>query len=143
MIISLCILFIMFIKQFFVLYHHSTICDINQGYNQVMSDSSEEDRWKIAVQKIEDIKSLTDLENRTTDLYDPRFCYLDNDGASHVIGGYVQMKKINVYSQFLSSIVHLLTKGLINWKCIYNQERQIPTNFHRCKRISYLLPKNR
>ena len=65
----------MFIKQFFVFYHHSTICDIKQGYNRVMSDSSEEDRWKIAVQKIEDIKSLTDLENRTTDLYDPKFCY--------------------------------------------------------------------
>ena len=38
-----------------------------------MSDSSEEDRWKIAVQKIEDIELLTELENRTTDLYDPNF----------------------------------------------------------------------
>ena len=84
---------------------------------------------------------LTDLENRTTDLYDPNFCYSDNEDASHVIGGYVQMKKEIVYSQCLSSIVHLLTKGLINWKCIYSQARQSETHFHRYKRISYLLPK--
>ena len=38
-----------------------------------MSNTSEEDRWKIAVQNIEEIESLTDLENRTTDLYDPNF----------------------------------------------------------------------
>ena len=66
-----------------------------------MSDISEEDRWKIAVQKIEDIESLTYLENRTTDLYDPKFCYPDNDGASHVIGGYVQMKKGNCIQSML------------------------------------------
>ena len=85
----------MFIKKFFVLYHHSTICDIKQGYNRVMSNTSEEDKWKIAVQKIEEIESLTDLEKRTTDLYDPKFCYPDNYGASHIIGGYVQKKKEN------------------------------------------------
>ena len=132
----------MLIRQFFVLYHDSTIYDIKQGYNRVISDSSEEDRWNIYVQKIEDIESLTDLENRTTDLYDPKFCYPDNDVASHVIGGYVQMKNEIVYSQCLISIVHLLMKGLINWKCIYNQERQSPTHFHRCKRISYFLQNN-
>ena len=38
------------------------------------------------------IESLTDLENRTTDLYYPKFCYPDNDGASHIIGGFVPMK---------------------------------------------------
>ena len=48
-----------------------------------------------AVQNIEDMELLTDLENRTTDLYDPKFCYPDNDDASHVIGGYVQLKKGN------------------------------------------------
>ena len=57
-----------------------------------MSNTSAEYKWQIVVQKIEEIKSLTDLENRTTDLYDPKFCYPDNDGASHIIGGYVQMK---------------------------------------------------
>ena len=76
----------MFFKNFLVFYHNSTICDIKQGYNRVMSDSSEEDRWKIDVQNIEDMELLTDLENRTTDLYDPKFCYPDNDGASNVIG---------------------------------------------------------
>ena len=85
----------MFFKIFFVFYHNSTICDINQGYNRVVSDGSEDDRWKIAVQKIEDMELLTDLEDRTTNLYDPSFCYSDNEDASHVIGGYVQMKKGN------------------------------------------------
>ena len=60
-----------------------------------MSNTSEEDRWKIADQNIEDIKSLTDLETRTTDLYDLKFCYPDNNGALHVIGGYLQKKKEN------------------------------------------------
>ena len=113
----------MFIKKILVLYHHSTNFDIKQGYNRVVSNTSEEYKWQIMVQKIEEIKSLTDLENRTTELYDPKFCYIDNDGASHIIGGYVQMKKKIVFSQCLSPIVHLLTKGFINWKCIYNQER--------------------
>ena len=54
-----------------------------------MSDGSEDGRWKTAVQKIEDMELLTDLENRTTYLYDPNFCYSDNEYASHVIGGYV------------------------------------------------------
>ena len=51
----------MFLKKFFVFYHNSTICDIKQGYNGVMSDGSEDDRWKTAVQKIEDMELLTDL----------------------------------------------------------------------------------
>ena len=83
----------MFIKQFLVLYHHITICDIKQGYNRVMSNTSAEYKWQIVVQNIEEIESLTDLENRTTDLYDPKFCHPDTDGASHIIGRYVQMKK--------------------------------------------------
>ena len=54
-----------------------------------MSDGSEYDRWKTAVQKIENMELLTDLEDRTKHLYDPNFCYSDNEDASHVIGGYV------------------------------------------------------
>ena len=60
-----------------------------------MSNTSAKYKWQIVVQKIEEIESLTDLENRTTDLYDPNFFYPDNDGASHIIGGYVQKKKEN------------------------------------------------
>ena len=78
----------MFFKTFFGFYHNSTICDINQGYKRVMSDGSEDDRWKIAVQKIEDMELLTDLEDRKTNLYDPNFCYSDNEDASHVIGNH-------------------------------------------------------
>ena len=42
-----------------------------------MSNTSSESKWQIVVQKIEEIESLTDLENRTADLYDPKFCYPD------------------------------------------------------------------
>ena len=85
----------MFFKNLFVFYHNSTICDIKQGYNRVMIDGSEDDRWKTAVKKIEDMELLNDLENITTDLYDPNFCFSDNEDASQVIGGYVEMKKVN------------------------------------------------
>ena len=60
-----------------------------------MSDGSEDYRRKTAVQNIEYMESRTDPENRTTNLYDPHFCYSDNEDASHVIGGYVEMKKGN------------------------------------------------
>ena len=76
----------MFFKFFFFFYHNSTICDNNQGYKQVMSDGSEYYRWKTVVQNIEYMESRTDPENRTTNLYDPHFCYSDNEDASHVIG---------------------------------------------------------
>ena len=63
----------MFIIKLLVLYQHSTIFDINQRYNRVMSNTSEEYKWQKMVQKIEEIESRIDLENRTTDLYDPKF----------------------------------------------------------------------
>ena len=80
------------------MYQHSKICDIKQGHNRVISNTLAEYKWQIVVQKIEEIKSLTDLENITTDLYDPKFCYPDNDGGSHNIGGFVPMKKYIVFS---------------------------------------------
>ena len=88
-----------------------------------MSKTLAEYKWKIVEQKIEEIESRIDLENKATDLYDPKFCYPDNDGCSHNIGGFVQMKKKIVFSQCLSPIFHRLTKDFLNWKCIYNQER--------------------
>ena len=42
---------------------------------------------------IQEIESRIDLKNKTADLYDPTFCYRDNDGCSHNIGGFVSMKK--------------------------------------------------
>ena len=129
----------MLIKQFFVLYHHSTICDIKQGYTRVMSNTSEEDRWKIAVQNIEEIESLTDLENRTTDLYDPKFCYPDNDGASHIIGEYVQMKKEYCIQSIFKFNCPSINERLYKLE-VYIQSRKINSNtFHHYKRISYLL----
>ena len=92
----------MFIKTFLVLYQHSTICDIKHGYNRVTSNTSAEYKWQIVVQKIEEIESRIDLEKKT-DLYDPKFFYSDNDGALHIIGGYVQMKKENCIQSVFKS----------------------------------------
>ena len=45
------------------------------------------------------IESRIDLINRTTDLYDPKYCYPDNEGCSQQsylnIGEFVPMKKHN------------------------------------------------
>ena len=68
-----------------------------------MSNTSAEYNWKIVVQKIEEIESLIDSENKTTDLYDPKCCYPDNDGCSHNIGGFVSMKKENRIQLLLKS----------------------------------------
>ena len=71
-------------------YHNTTICDNNQEYNRVMSDGSEDYRWKSVIHKIIKMESRIDPENRTTNLYDPHFCYSENEDNPHVIGGYVQ-----------------------------------------------------
>ena len=65
-----------------------------------MSDGSEDYRWKTFVQNIEYMESRTDPENITKNLYDPHFCYSDNEDASHVIGGYVEMKKGNCIQSY-------------------------------------------
>ena len=92
-----------------------------------MSNTSEEDRWKIAVQKIEEIKLLTDLEKRTTDLYDPKFCYPDDDGASHIIGGYVQMKKETCIQSVFKSNCPSINERLYKLE-VYLQSRKIKSN---------------
>ena len=75
------------------MYHHSTIGDINKGNNRVMSNTSAGYKWRVVVQKIQEIESQIDLENKTADLYYPKCFYPDNDGCSHNIGGFVSMKK--------------------------------------------------
>ena len=72
---------------------HSTIGDIKQGNKRVTSNTSAEYKWQVVVQNIQEIESRIDLKNKTADLYDPKFCYPDNDGCSHNIGGFVSMKK--------------------------------------------------
>ena len=79
-----------------------------------MSETSAEYKWRVVVQKIQEIESRIDLENKTTDLYDPKFCYPDNDGCSHNIGEFVSTKKENLIQLVLSPNVHRLTKGFIN-----------------------------
>ena len=82
------------------MYQHSTIDDINQGDERVMSNTSAKYKWGGVVQKIQEIESRIDLKNKTDDLYDPNFCYPDNDGCSQRsypnIGGFVSMKKQNL-----------------------------------------------
>ena len=60
-----------------------------------MSDTLAEYKWQIVDQNIEEIESRIYLEKKKTNLYDPKFCYPDNDGCSHNIGGFVPMKKEN------------------------------------------------
>ena len=55
---------------------------------------------------IQGIESQIDLINRTTDLYEPKFCSSDNDGcsqgSSHNNGEFVPMKKNRIQSGFKS-----------------------------------------
>ena len=60
-----------------------------------MSNTSEKYKWGGVVQKIQEIESQIDLKTKTDDLYDPKFCYPDNDGCTHNIGGFLSMKKQN------------------------------------------------
>ena len=86
--------------------------------------------------------SLTDLENRTTDLYDPKFCYPDNDGASHIIGGYVQMKKESCIQSVFKSNCTSINERLYRLE-VYLQSRKIESNtFSSLQKDFYLLQKN-
>ena len=58
-----------------------------------MSNTSAKYMWEGVVQSIQEIESQIDLKNKTADLYDPKFCYPDNDGCSRNIGGFLSMKK--------------------------------------------------
>ena len=92
-----------------------------------MSNTLAEYKWQIVVQNIEEIESLIELENRTTDLYDPKFCHPDNDGASHIIGGFVPMKKENRIQSVFKSNCPLINERL-NKLEVYLQSRKINSN---------------
>ena len=67
---------------------------------------------------IQRIESRIDLINRTTDLYDPKFCSPDNDGcsqrSSHNIGEFIAMKKQNrIQSGFKSQCTSINEQILI------------------------------
>ena len=79
------------------------------------------------VQNIEEIESLTELENRTTDLYDPKFCYPDNYGASHIIGGCVQIKEEMFFQVVFKSNCPLINERLYKLE-VYLQSRKIKSN---------------
>ena len=71
---------------------YSTIGDIKQGNIRATSNTSEKYKWGGVFIKIQEIESRIDLKNKTADLYEPRFCYPDNDGCSYNIGGFVSIK---------------------------------------------------
>ena len=83
--------------------------------------------WGNVDNTIQIIEPLIELINRITDLYDPTIFSQDNDGCSqqpsHIIGGFVLMKKKIVFSQGLRPNVHPLMNGFLNWKDIYIQGR--------------------
>ena len=64
-----------------------------------MSNTSANYKWGKLYSTIQEIESQIDLKNRTTDLYDPKFCSPDNDGCSHRsyhnIGWFVPTRKQN------------------------------------------------
>ena len=71
---------------------HSTIGDIKQGNKRAMSNTSANYKWGKVYSTIKGIESRIDLKNRTTDIYDSKFCYPDYDSCSQNIGGFVAMK---------------------------------------------------
>ena len=80
------------------MYQNSTIGDTNQGNKEFMSNTSSEYKWRVVVQKIQEIESQIDLKNKSADLYDPKLCYSDNDGCSQNIGRFVSMKNKIIFS---------------------------------------------
>ena len=80
----------MFIRSFLVLSQHGTIGDLKQRNKRAMSNTSTNYKWGKVYDTIQVIESRIDLINRTTDLYEPKFCSPDNYGcsqrSSHNIG---------------------------------------------------------
>ena len=74
-----------------------TIVHLKQGNKGSMSKAEANYMWVNADNIIQIIESRIDLINRTTDLYDPKYCSPDNDGCSQKsslnIGEFVLMKK--------------------------------------------------
>ena len=83
-----------------------------------MSNTPAEYKWRVEVKNIQEIESWIDFKNKSADLYDPKFCYPDNYGCSHNIGGFVSMKKENR--------IQLVFKS----KCTSNNERLYKLEVH-------------
>ena len=79
--------------------HQITIGHLRQTKKRTMSKPDANYMWGNVDNIIQIIESRIDLINRTTDLYDPKFCSSDNDGcsqrSSHNTGECLPMKKQN------------------------------------------------
>ena len=109
------------------MYHHSTIGDIKQGNKRATSNTSAKYKWGRVDIKIQEIESQNKLNNKTADLYDPNFCYPDNYGCSHNIGGFVSMKKQNRIQLVFKSQCTSMNKRLSNLE-VHLHSRNIKSN---------------
>ena len=92
-----------------------------------MSNTSAEYKWQVVVQNIQKIESRIDVENKTTDLYDPKFCYPDNGGCSHNIEGFVSIQKENhIQLVFKSNCASI--KGRLYKLKVHLQSRKMKSN---------------
>ena len=77
--------------------------------------------------KIQEIESRIELKNKTADLYDPKSCYLDNDGCSHNIGGFVSMKKQNRIQSVFKSQCTSINESIYKLE-VHLHSRKIQSN---------------
>ena len=99
--------------------------------------------WGNVDNTIQIIESRIDWINRKNDLYDPGFCFQDNDvcsqQSSHIIGEFMPMKNNMILCMVLSPNVHPLMNGSLSWKVISIQGgRIIQRHFHHLAMNSHL-----
>ena len=82
---------------------------------------------------IQIIESWIDLINRTTDLYDPKYCSPDNEGClqqSYLnIGEFVQMKKYNCNQSGFKSQCTSINKRISELEVYLNSRKNKSKNF--------------
>ena len=82
---------------------------------------------------IQIIESQIDLINRTTHLYDPKFCSPDNDGcsqlSSHNIGEFVPMKKQNCIQSVFKSQCTSINERIYKLEVYINSRKNKSNTF--------------
>ena len=86
------------------------------------------------------------LKNRTTDLYDPKFCYPDNDSCSqqsyHNIGGFVPMEKQNHIQSVFKSQCKSINKRIYKLEVFLHLFKMNFTSFQKnyLEKQSFYIP---
>ena len=99
--------------------------------------------WDNFYNNIQIIESKIDLNNRKTDLYDPKHFSQDNDycslKSSHIIGEFMRIKKQHNFCMGLSTNLHQLMNGSLRWKAVFIQGGRISKrHFHHLAMNYYL-----